>query len=297
MTGFSAGVSVGGSAAGAVGGAVGAAAGAVGAAVQASPVGAVAGAVGAAAGVAVGVATAIGALIPATLRCTEANSSFGFVPFDFNPTEITITRSATHQSHPASGTGSGTPTGSGGAIIWKSDPPTISISKIIFEGLTTKLRCDTLLNWQSPPMVDPKAIGKQATGNPIDAQPPKLTFQWGPPFVGFMYDVRLTSTTIAYKRFNPIGIPIRAEITLKMQQCKSWGADLPTNPTSGGPGGRFTHLVKAGESLQSIAVRYYGTPSAWRPIAAVNRIDDPARLRPGVTVYLPTAGELTGINA
>jgi nucleoid-associated protein YgaU len=37
---------------------------------------------------------------------------------------------------------------------------------------------------------------------------------------------------------------------------------------------------------------YYETPAAWRPIAAVNRIDNPGRLRPGTTLFLPNPDEL-----
>lgn len=274
-----------------------AAAGAVVGAAAGVVAGGIAGAgVNGAIGAAVGVASAVGALIPATIRCLELGS-IGLVPFDFNPTKISITRTASSTSHPASGSGTGSPTGSGGAIIWKSDPPSISIADIIFEGLTTKLRCDTLLNWQSPPAIDPKAIAKQATGAPIDSQPPTLTFQWGPPLVGFMYDVKLTSTTISYERFNPTGIPVRAKVSLKMVQQVSLLSNLPTNPTSGGLPGRHTHVVKSGDSLQSIATSYYGRPQAWRQIADINRINDPARLRPGITVYLPNAGELNGSTA
>lgn len=272
-----------------------AAAGAVAGAAAGVVAGGVTGAgVNGAIGAAIGVASAVGALIPATIRCTEVGSSMGLVPFDFNPTKIVITRSASSTSHPASGTGTGSPTGSGGAIIWKSDPPSISIADIIFEGLTTKLRCDTLLNWQSPPAISPKAIQNQATGNPVDSQPPTLTFQWGPPLVGFMYDVKLTSTTISYERFNPTGIPVRAKVSLKMVQQVSMFSNLPTNPTSGGLPGRHTHVVKSGDSLQSIATAFYGRPQAWRQIADINGINDPARLRPGTTVYLPNAGELNG---
>jgi nucleoid-associated protein YgaU len=41
----------------------------------------------------------------------------------------------------------------------------------------------------------------------------------------------------------------------------------------------------------------YGTPALWRKIAEVNRIQDPARIRPGQTVYLPNADELTNGTA
>ena len=44
-------------------------------------------------------------------------------------------------------------------------------------------------------------------------------------------------------------------------------SNLPTTPT---PSGR-THIVQKGDTLQSLALRYYGTRSAWEKIFAANR--------------------------
>ena len=291
MTGFSAGVSVGGSAVGAVGGAVGAVGAAVGGAVAASPVGAVAGAVGAVAGVAVGVASALGALIPASIFCTYP-AAIGVVPFDFNPEKIKFTRSATITSRPAAGGSGVSPSGSSGAIPKKQDPPTISIPEIVFEGLTTKPRCDQLMRWNSVPELDPIQIAAAALGLPQTVNPPTVIFLWGPPIFGFFYEVMIKQCTFTYERFNSMGIPIRAKVSLDMVQVPNILSQLPTNPTSGGPAGRRTHMVKAGDSLQSVATSYYGRPGLWRQIAMINKIDDPARVRPGETLYLPGMGEL-----
>ena len=65
-----------------------------------------------------------------------------------------------------------------------------------------------------------------------------------------------------------------------------------TNPTSGGRPGRNRHVVHADETLMSIAMQAFGTPSAWRAIAEVNRIDDPNSLQPGDVIYLPARDEL-----
>ncbi len=284
---FSAGVSAGGGAVGAVGGAVSGAAGAVGGAV-----GAVGGAVGAVAGVAVGVASALGALIPASIFCTDP-AAIGVVPFDFNPEKISVTRTAEITVRPSAGAGGGSPSGSSGSIPKKTPPPTITINGLIFEGLTTKLRCDTLLKWLSNPELDPVAMVAATLGLPQNSQPPQVTFMWGPPLVGFFYDVRIKQCTVDYERFNPMGIPVRAKVNLTMMQVPSLLADLPTNPTSGGVAGRRTHVLTSGDTLQSIATTYYGRPGMWRQIADVNRINNPARVPPGTTIYLPGAGDET----
>jgi len=247
---------------------------------------------GAAIGVGLGIASvAAGGRVPASIRCLDPLGPPGFVPFDFNPEKLTVARQATINSRPSVGSGMGGPSGSSGPITQQVNTPDITIDKIVFEGVTTKLRCDTLFHWQSPPS-GPAAMALSLLGLPAQSNPPVITFQWGPPMVGFMYDGYITSCTVNYERFTPMGIPIRASVTLKIKQKVSLLADLPTNPTSGGLAGRRTHVVRSGDNLQSIATSYYGKPGAWRRIAAINGITDPTRIRPGRTLYLPNAGEL-----
>jgi hypothetical protein len=250
-------------------------------------------------GVGIGVAALAGGRIPASLRCTEL-PNIGFVPFDFNPETVTMARSSNVGNIPAPtrpGAGSATRSTSGG-----TKNPTksitgskITLDKITFAGPLTKLFCDTLLTWMIPNAGMLAMI--PALKNKFASQPAKLTFQWGPPMVGFMYDCKITSCTVKYVRFSAIGIPLRAEVNLVLQEIPSLLGSLPTNPTSGGLPGRRTHTVAHGESLQSIATEKYGTPALWRRIAEVNGIVDPAQVRPGTTVYLPNPDELTARSA
>ena len=64
------------------------------------------------------------------------------------------------------------------------------------------------------------------------------------------------------------------------------------NPTSGGLPGRGQHLWEAGHSLPVLARDNYDDARAWRAIAATNGIDDPLRIRPGSSLYLPARSEL-----
>lgn len=252
--------------------------------------------VNAAVGVGIGVASVLGARIPASLRCTEL-PNIGFVPFDFNPEKIAFSRTSTQgniprPSRPTAGVPGGSNTSGG------TQQPTrrvsaskITVNGVILEGPFTKLRCDTLLTWMNPSS-GMLAMIPALKKNFLTA-PATLTFQWGPPMVGFMYDVKITQCTVNYVRFSAIGIPLRAEINLTMDEIPSLLGSLPTNPTSGGLPGRRRHTVASGESLQSIAMDNYRTPGLWRRIAEVNGIQDPARLRPGTTIYLPNPDELT----
>lgn len=250
--------------------------------------GAVVGAASAAVGVGVSAAMIAGARVPAMLYCVNPLTP-GVVPFDFNPEKISIKRSASYTAKPNMHA-LHVPGGASGTITKSVQAPMISISKIVFEGVTAKLRCDQLLRWMSPF----SGIGSMGiAGATLETTLPEITFQWGPPMVAFMYQVRLVSVGISYVRFDFTGIPIRAEIDLSMREQPSALASLPTNPTSGGLPGRRTHTVSSGDTLQSIAMTHYGRPGLWRRIAEVNRIGNPSRLRPGQVVYLPNPDELT----
>ncbi|TDV46180.1 LysM peptidoglycan-binding domain-containing protein [Actinophytocola oryzae] len=245
----------------------------------------VAGGANIAAGVAIGAAALAGARVPAMLRCTTL-PNIGLVYFDFNPTEISVARTAVTSDKPSPARGGSRRT------TPKVKPMTISVNNVIFEGLDTKLRCDTLLTWTNPSAGFLGQVLSAALGKNLKTEPPELTFQWGPPMIGFMYTVKLSNVKISYTRFTSAGIPIRAKLSITMNEQPSLLGTLPQNPTSGGLTGRRAHTVAHGESLQSIATANYGHPGAWRRIAEVNGIQDPNRVRPGATVYLPNPDEL-----
>jgi nucleoid-associated protein YgaU len=130
------------------------------------------------------------------------------------------------------------------------------------------------------------------TGVNLVSRPPKVIFQWGPPSA-FLIEANITAVNITYNRFAADGTPIRAEVTIRMQQQPSLLALLATNPTSAGLPGRSAHTVTAGDSLARIATDRYGSPGRWRQLAEKNGIEDPLRVRPGDQVYLPNPEELS----
>jgi len=99
----------------------------------------------------------------------------------------------------------------------------------------------------------------------------------------------VNSVSAKYTRFDADGQPIRAVVTVTLQEV------LPNvvrqNPTSGAKGAPSSLLVLAGDCLASIATSQYGDPNNWRAIADANGIDDPFRLRPGRRLLVPTPQE------
>lgn len=239
-------------------------------------------------GVGMGALAMAGARVPASLRCTTP-PNLGVVPFDFNPDLIKVARSGKYTSK----TNASKENGNSGTQAKVVKGSKITLNKLLIQGELTKVLCDTMLTWMTP---GPGGAMGQAMaavfGTNLRNEPPDLTFQWGPPVVGFMYTVKLTSVSVTYNRFTPEGIPIRADVSLTMDEMPSLLGTLPMNPTSGGIPGRRSHTVGQGENLQSIAMANYGQPGLWRRIAEVNGITDPTRVRPGSTVYLPNEDEL-----
>ena len=228
------------------------------------------------------------------LKVFELLMPANFVLFDHNPEQMKVTRRASGggRTHPTSGGGS---TGGGGSACHTpvlsrgNDPISVSVTKARLVGPETKVFCDRLLEWLSP-KEDLTSLAREfITGS----KSPVLLVQWGPPSVGFTFTAQLTQIDVSYVRVSAAGIPTHAIVNMTFKEEPS---SLPmTNPTSGGRPGRNRHLVSADESLVSIAVRHFGNPGAWRAIAEVNGIDDPASVRPGDVVYLPARDELRSL--
>jgi nucleoid-associated protein YgaU len=104
----------------------------------------------------------------------------------------------------------------------------------------------------------------------------------------------LSNVQVTFERFSSSGNPDRATINFTVQEEFNIFGMLPTNPTSGGMPGRQRHIVSASENVQTISTAAYGTPGLWRGVAEANNTDDPFRVKPGDTVYLPNANEIVG---
>jgi hypothetical protein len=117
--------------------------------------------------------------------------------------------------------------------------------------------------------------------------PPKfITFSWGSTTLPKAAPL---SISIQYALFAPNGDPIRAFVDLELAQAAD--ASPPgqaQNPTTRGQAGLRSHIVQDGDSLHSIAYESYGDATRWRLIAEANDIDDPLRLRRGMSLSVPT---------
>lgn len=66
--------------------------------------------------------------------------------------------------------------------------------------------------------------------------------------------------------------------------------DLRVHEVAGGAPAEDDATAGTGDRLDLLAARYLGSPALWRRLAALNDIDDPARLEAGLVLRIPDAG-------
>jgi nucleoid-associated protein YgaU len=199
------------------------------------------------------------------------------IPFQFNPKELAISKSAKWERKNARGSKSAGPPEFTGA-----DPCKLTV-ELFFDATDTMdssvvARVEQLFACCVP---TDDSLGKKK------ASPPLVVLQWGKvkSFAAFV-----TSVQAKYTLFTAEGTPIRATCSVAMEEMP--GDPLKQNPTSGGHALTSVRTVVSGDSLASIAYAEYGDPTLWRPLAAFNGVDDPLRLRPGAALLLPVVDDL-----
>lgn len=225
-------------------------------------------------------------------KLINENLPFEMVEFDFNPESLSYKRSVTQRNAPGA---SPAGVGSSPSILLKSPPKSLAgVGYMIGDDVHD--RAQQLYDWMDPGggllgQLIGAAIGA-LTGGRINlaAKQPPLIFQWGTQIMRCI----LKTVTVDFERFGSSGQPDRAKITFEVVEEFNIFGMLPTNPTSGGLAGRQRHVVSASENVQTISTAAYGNPGTWRAVADANGIDDPFRVKPGDTIYLPNANEIMG---
>ncbi len=222
------------------------------------------------------------------------------IMFDINPDSVSMakgTQLGTRGStQPTAGL---TNVGHIGPFFQNTHPTKLTLNNLIIEGALCKNRADLLIAWMQPygSWLQQKLAMVSWLGNlaNMSVNCPTLIFQWGPPIFGFVMECKLSSISMKFTRFAPLGTPTRLKIaSLELTEVHNPILYALTNPTSGGLPGRTAHMVTEGENLQSIAKNRYGSPGHWRALADANDVDDPMRVRPGDSVYLPSPQEVIG---
>jgi hypothetical protein len=200
----------------------------------------------------------------------------------FNPKEYTIQKQNQWKVDPVVGTALPTAQFSGG------QPRKLTLD-LLFDASDSTLDVRSVTDTLFKAMEINPALGSGRGKN--SGRPPTITFNWGSTV---MFKAVADSLSVQYMLFRPDGSPIRAQAKLSLIQVEKardksgkGGGGRDVNPTTRALPGSGSHLVRDGDSLPSIAFAHYRDPTRWRPIAEMNEIDDPLRLRRGATLVIP----------
>jgi hypothetical protein len=118
--------------------------------------------------------------------------------------------------------------------------------------------------------------------NPQIHAPPVLLFTWA----SLSFSCVLASVSQRFIMFLPDGTPVRARLQVSFHEFRN--AELEAKETKNETADfSKLYLVSQGETLSAIAGRVYDNPTAWRPIAIRNDIDNPRRLTTGMRLIIP----------
>jgi len=207
----------------------------------------------------------------------KPGAQLGKIEFQFNPKELSLSKSAAWTRSSARGNKKS------GPPQYNGPQPSKLTLEMFFDASDTQdnsvvKRVEQLFACCVPT----DSSFQQKKGSP-----PWVLFRWGG-LTGFL--AYISSVSVKYTLFTSGGLPVRATVSVTLEEL---AGDAPRqNPTSGGLVPQRVHTTVEGDSLHAIAYREYGNPAMWRAVAEANGIDDPMRLRPGTTVLLPALAEL-----
>lgn len=127
---------------------------------------------------------------------------------------------------------------------------------------------------------------------------PVCSFIWGEKFPGDRLPERygnqrrtefsclVTSVKQDFKLFSPEGTPLRAVLTVKLEEYVPMQRQIERLNLQSSDHTR-THVLKHGESLALVSWQYLHDARDWRHVAGANGIDDPRRVTPGRTLTIP----------
>lgn len=201
----------------------------------------------------------------------------------FNPKEYTVKKTNTWEVKPVPG--KGLPS----AQFTGSNSQTISLALIFDAG---HAGVDDVRGVTGE-LLKLMEVSQQMSSDGNKGRPPIVTFSWGS---NLHFDAVITSLSVQYMTFSMEGEPTRAQASIELTQVGSAtykGYKPPKqggkkqNPTTRGIAGLSSHVVRDGDTLQSISWHQYRDPTRWRVIAEANDIDDPLRLRRGAVLSVP----------
>ena len=201
--------------------------------------------------------------------------------FHYNPTTVTVTKTAEWRSTPRRGSKT-VPSPEFIGTNGRTLSLTLLLDALESPDRDVRRDVETLVEW---------AGVTDESWRAHKPQPPLLRLHWGgePYFPGYLRDV-----TARFTLFASDGVPLRASVDVVLVETPD--EPKPQNPTSGGVQDRRSVVLGAGDTLASLARQEYGDPNLWRALATANGVDDPSRVPPGTALVVPPMGEARSLS-
>ncbi len=203
------------------------------------------------------------------------------VPFLFNPSEFTVTRSNQFAEINIPGLGS--------SIFQFVRGGSKTVTMNLFfdtyeQGTDVRIFTDRITGWDMSGLTGnpPTALGGLMDIDPELHAPPICLFVWG----AYIFPCIIERATKNFTMFLPSGIPVRATLSITMQEYVEPELMTKGTPLSS-PDRTKKRILKQGDSLWLIAAEEYGDPAMWREIARANEIDDPRIVEAGKEIIIP----------
>jgi hypothetical protein len=113
--------------------------------------------------------------------------------------------------------------------------------------------------------------------------PPVLRVQWG----SLDFRCVLARANQKFQMFADNGRPVRARVSVTFNRYIDAEREAKEVNRQTADFSKY-HVVKLGETLAGIATVHYDDPSAWRPIALANDLDDPRAIEIGQFLRVPS---------
>ena len=198
------------------------------------------------------------------------------IDFQFNPKEVTISKSAKWDRSSSKDKNSGSPQ------FISAEPCKLTLEMFFDAGFNPKQKVV-----ENVEKLFSCCVPREKTREQNKPMPPLVKFQWG----GIIsFPAYVSQVNVKYTRFASNGVPIRAVCTVNLEEMPP--GNSKQNPTSGVLAVERVHTMVAGDHLALVAYEEYGSAAMWRPLAAYNRIDDPMRIANGTQILLPAADAL-----
>jgi len=199
------------------------------------------------------------------------------IPVQFNPSEYTLTKGAQIAE----------------IAIPGIDAPILQFVRGQTQTLSMELFFDTTqMGMGEAPVLDVRTLTEPVFQLvKIQAKthaPPRVRFSWG---LGLSFRAIVDSIQQKFTLFNPVGIPLRATLTVSFKEYQTLEEQLQRLNLQSADHSK-KRLIKRGETLALIAYQEYGDSTEWRRIFEEPRnlqlIPDPRRLQPGLEIVIPS---------